>query len=146
MKQILVCIDFHKETKKVLDKGIELAKAFHSKVWLLHVAAPDPDFVGYDVGPQYIRDDLAKKLKGENQKLNEIARTIREKYDLDSDSLLIQGPTIEMIIKKSKDLNVDLIVTGHHHRGFFFKMLSQHTSSSLISKSDIPVMVIPLDD
>ena len=146
MKQILVCIDFHKETTKLLDKAVEIAKAFNSKIWLLHVAAPDPDFVGYDVGPQYIRDDRAQTLKDENQKLMEIARSIREKYNLESDALLIQGPTIEMIIEKSKELQVDLIVTGHHHRGFFYKVFNQHTSSSLLSKSDIPVLVIPVDD
>ena len=66
MKNILVCIDFHEQTKNLINKAAEIAKAFNAKLWLVHVAAPDPDFVGYDVGPQYIRDARADELKEES--------------------------------------------------------------------------------
>lgn len=62
MKNILVTIDFNENENLLLDKAYQMAKAFGAKLWLMHIAAPDPDFVGYDVGPQYIRDARATEL------------------------------------------------------------------------------------
>ncbi len=55
MKNILVGIDFHKETQVLISESAKLAKAFGAKVWLIHVAPPEPDFVGYDVAAIYPR-------------------------------------------------------------------------------------------
>ena len=71
MKNILVTIDFDKSEALLLDKAVQMAEAFGSKLWLMHIAAPDPDFVGYDVGPQYIRDSRAEDLRQEHRKLQE---------------------------------------------------------------------------
>lgn len=144
MKNIVACIDFHAQTAIVLKKTAELGKALNAKVWLLHIAAPDPDFVGYEVGPQYIRDDRAKDLRKENKILIDFKNELNEQ-GIDSDSLLVDGATIETIISEAKKLNADLIVTGHHHHGFFYKAFNSSISSQIISKSNIPVLVVPLE-
>ena len=47
MKNILVTVNFEeKETNILINKAVELAEKFGSKIWLIHIAAPDPDFVG----------------------------------------------------------------------------------------------------
>ena len=51
MKNILVTIDFKRNDQLLIDKAFQLAESFDSKLWLIHIAAPDPDFVGYEVGP-----------------------------------------------------------------------------------------------
>lgn len=144
MKNIVACIDFHAQTAILIQKATELAKALDSKIWLLHIAAPDPDFVGYDVGPQYIRDDRAKHLKKENKILLDFKNELKEQ-GVDSEGLLIQGATIEMILSEAKKLNADLIITGHHHHGFFYKAFNSSISSQIISKSNLPVLVVPLE-
>jgi len=47
MKNILVTFDFNKNEMLLIDKAFQLAESFNSKLWLMHIAAPDPDFVGY---------------------------------------------------------------------------------------------------
>ena len=69
MKNILVSIDFNEQEALLMDRAYEFAKAFDAKIWLVHIAAPDPDFVGYDAGPQYVRDARAEDLKGEHKLL-----------------------------------------------------------------------------
>lgn len=69
MKNILVTIDFDVKTTLLIDNAYKLANAFGSKVWLVHIAAPDPDFVGYEIGPQYIRDNRAYELREEHRQL-----------------------------------------------------------------------------
>ena len=144
MKNILVTIDFNENEKILLDKAFQMAESFGSKLWLVHIAAPDPDFVGYEVGPQYIRDSRATELRKEHKKLQEYTSILNEK-GVESEGLLIQGATIEMIIKESKKLNVDLIIAGHLDHGFFYNAFVENISAAIIKKSKIPVLIVPLD-
>lgn len=144
MKNILVTLDFDTADSVLIDQAFTLAKAFKAKVWLLHIAAPDPDFVGYEVGPQYIRDGRADELRDEHRLLQSHATKLKEK-NIEADGLLIQGATIDMVIAEAKKLNADIIITGHHEHGFLYKAFSGSTSAEIIKKSKIPVLIVPLD-
>lgn len=143
MKNILVTVDFNKNEKLLIDMAFHLANSFHSKLWLMHIVAPDPDFVGFDVGPQNIRDDRALELRKEHKILEEYTISLKKK-GVDSTGLLLKGATIEMIIKESKKLNVDLIIAGHHEHGFFYNAFVGSVSANIIKKSKIPVLIVPL--
>ena len=143
MKNILATIDFNKNEKLLIDKAFQLAESFDSKLWLMHIAAPDPDFVGYEVGPQSIRDSRATELRKEHKLLQEYSNGLKAK-GVDSEGLLIQGATIEMIIEESKKLNVDLIIAGHHEHGFFYNAFVGSVSTKIIKKSKKPVLIVPL--
>jgi len=144
MKNILVTIEFNNNEEILIDKAFQLAEPFNSKLWLMHIAAPDPDFVGYKTGPQYIRDSRASELRKEHKLLQEYAAALKKK-GIDSEGLLIQGATIEMIIEESNKLNVDLIIAGSHKHGFFYNVFTESVSEEIIKKSKIPVMIVPLD-
>ena len=142
MKNILVGIDFHKKTEMLVNKALELAKHFGAKIWLLHAAAPDPEFVGYEVGPQYIRNGRAQELKNENKLLLKYVNQLKEK-GVDAEGLLIQGTVIDVIVDEAKKLKIDLIIFGHHEHSFLYKTFFGSMSSEIIRKSDIPVLVVP---
>lgn len=144
MKNILVPIDFDGTEQFLIDKAYELAKSFGSKVWLLHVSAPDPDFVGNEVGPQSERDSRAEILREEHRALQGHADSLKSK-GIDATALLIQGPTIEIILEESKKLNIDLLIASHHDHGFLYRALLGSVSNQLIKKSKIPVLVVPVD-
>lgn len=144
MKNILVTIDFKKNEQLLIDKAFQLAKQFDSKIWLIHIAAPDPDFVGYGVGPQYIRDSRAAELRKEHKILQEHTIELKKK-GIKSEGLLIQGATTEMIMEESKKLNIDLIIAGHHEHSFLYKAFVGTISGKIIKKSKIPVLIVPLD-
>jgi len=144
MKNILVAIDFEENIEPIIDKAFELANSFNAKVWLLHIAAPEPYFVGYEVGPQYIRDWRAEDLRTEHRQLQRFTSELEGK-GIDVEGLLIQGATIEMIIGESKKLNVDLIIAGHHEHSFFYNALVGSVSSQIIKKSKIPALIVPVD-
>lgn len=143
MKNILVTIDFEEKGQVLIDKAAELAKKFKSKLWLVHVAAPDPDFIGYDVGPQYIRDVLAKDLRNEHKLLQEFTKQLKEK-NIEAEALLVQGTTIETVVELTEKLAIDLIVIGKHEHGFLHKTFMVSTDESLVEKSNIPVLIVPL--
>ncbi len=144
MKNILVAIDFRDNEKLLLDKAQSLASKFMAKVWLIHIAAPDPDFVGFSVGPQYIRDNHASELREEHRKLQDYADRLNDN-DIECEGLMIQGATTEMILTEAKKLKIDLVITGHEEHGFFYKALYGSVSNKLIKESKIPILIVPLD-
>lgn len=144
MKNILVGIDFHDKTEDLIQRSVEFAKKTKAKLWLLHVASPDPDFVGFEAGPQFIRDERAEKLWDEHKKLWEYTQNI-EQQGVDADGLLIQGATIETILEESVKLDIDLIIAGYHEHNFLYNAFFGNTSIQIIKESKIPVLVIPLD-
>lgn len=143
MKNILVTIDFEEKGQVLIEKAAEIAKKFNAKLWLVHVAAPDPDFIGYDIGPQYIRDVLAKDLRTEHKLLQGFTNRLKEKK-IAAEGLLVQGATIETIVELTKKLAIDLIVIGKHEHGFFHKTFMVSTDESLLEQTNLPVLLIPI--
>jgi len=144
MKNILATIDFYGSERLIIDKAFEIAKAFDAKIWLLHVVAPEPEFVGFGVGPQYVRDARATELKKEHRMLNQFADELELK-GVKAQGLLLQGSTIEMIMKEAEKLKIDLIVTGHHDHNFVYKAFYGSVASGVINKTKIPVLLVPLE-
>jgi nucleotide-binding universal stress UspA family protein len=145
MKNILLAIDFNDGERILIEKALEWAKAFGAKIWMLHVASPEPEFVGFGVGPQYIRDSMAEELKKEHKMLYEYANQIKSE-GIEADGLLIKGMTTEMIIKEAKKLNIDLIITGHHDHSLLHKLFFGSVAAGVVRKSRVPVLLIPMDD
>ena len=144
MKNILVAIDFKGNEQQVIDKAYEFAKALKAKIWLIHIAAPNPDYVGFEAGPQYIRDNRATQLKKEHKLLETYSDNLENK-GVKAEGLLVQGATIEMIIEESKKLNIDLIIAGHSERSFLYKAIFGRVSRKIIKESNILTLIVPID-
>ncbi|NQV51830.1 MAG: universal stress protein [Flavobacteriales bacterium] len=143
MKNILVAIDLDPSTQQVVDYAVQIAKAFEAKLWLIHIAEAEPDFIGYNEGPQYIRDSFAKELRDEHKTLQSLCAEVK-KAGLEAEGLMIQGPTIDMILQEAKKLNVDLIITATHHRNFIYKAFIGSVSTELFERSSIPLLAYPV--
>jgi nucleotide-binding universal stress UspA family protein len=144
MKSILVAVDFDKKTKKLLQHASQIAEKFNSKIWIIHVAAPDPDFVGNKVGPEYVELQRAKDLRKEHRTVQSYAEQLNKK-GLKAVGLLVQGVTVKTVLEESKKLRIDLIIIGSHKHSFLYRAFAEVTSSSVIKKSKIPLLVVPLD-
>ena len=143
MDNILVTVDFDENTNLLVNKAFELGQKFGAKVWLLHIAAPEPDFIGYKIGPQYIRDSRAGELRMEHKTLQELANQLQIK-GVSAEGLLIYGATIDMILEESQKLKSDLIIVGYHEHGLLYRAFNANKSFEIIKKSKVPVMIIPL--
>jgi nucleotide-binding universal stress UspA family protein len=145
MKNILVPVDFEGATTfLLLAEAYKMAKQFNAKIWLLHVATPNPEFVGYEVGPQYIRDKRASELKIEHLQIKKFTDELKGK-GVEAEGLLIFGSTVEMIQLEAKKLKIDLIMIGHHNRGFVYNLFYGSTDLQLMEKLAVPLMIIPMD-
>jgi nucleotide-binding universal stress UspA family protein len=139
---ILIAIDFSKGTSTILAEAKKYAEHFSADYWLIHVAEPDPYFVGYEPGPQTVRDDVAKRFRKEHQLIQQEADKIREQ-GVNITPLLVQGPAAETILKEADNLNIDLIMIGSHGHGALYNLLLGSVSQAVLKNAKVPVLIVP---
>lgn len=142
MRNILVPIDFSPITESVVEFSRTLAECFSARLCLLHVASPDPDFVGFDAGPQSVRDQLAEHLREEHRRIQMTATELRD-AGIETAALLVQGATAEKILSEAEEQAADLIVMGSHGHGAMHRALMGSVSERVLRKAVCPVTIIP---
>jgi nucleotide-binding universal stress UspA family protein len=145
MKNFLVALDMKSTDSLLLAQASFLAEKCDAKIWMVHVATPDPDFVGFEMGPKYIRDFVADELRVEHRQLQTYEDELHQK-SLEAEGLLIQGPTVDMIEAEVKKLNIDLLILGSHKHGFLYETFIGNTAMRIIKELAIPVMIVPFPD
>jgi len=141
--KILVAVDLSDATAKIIRVAEYLAKATEGAVRVLHVAEAEPDFVGYDAGPEVVRDQIAKEFRDEHRGVQAHAGALRE-AGVDAKALLIQGPIIETVLGEAKRFEADLLIVGSHGFGALYDLLVGSSSRGILRDTDIPVLVVPV--
>lgn len=145
MKNILVAINFEKNASRLIDRAEQFAKAFESKIWILHVAEPDPDdYLGLEAGPQFAQDKRVANRKKEEALVKDLTQKLKEK-GFEAEGLLIPGPTAKTIKKEVKKLNIDMVIAGHQKRNFFYQMFVGNIEQDIIEDLNVPVVLVPLN-
>ncbi len=140
--KLLALLDFSGVSPIVLRETRKWAERLSAKVWLLHVAAPDPDFVGYEVDPQVMRDVIARKFHEEHRLLEAAAKELRQS-GLEATPLLVQGPTLETILREIGKIEADAVVMGSHGHGALRDLIVGSTTKGVIRCSPCPILLIP---
>jgi len=141
-RNILALIDFSRTSHQVVIRAGDLALFYDAKCWLLHVATPDPDFVGYEIGPQYIRDHRAEEMKEEHKKLEVFKAELLQK-NIDCEIVLVQGQTNPTIMQEIDRRNADMLVLGSHGRTRLYDLLVGSVCEYLLRYSPVPLVIIP---
>ena len=87
--RILVALDLSDATESILAVARRAAKASNASIILLHVAPPDPAFVGYEPGPQTVRDQVAHDYRDQHRTLHTLAEELNRE-GIETTALLIQ--------------------------------------------------------
>jgi len=140
---ILVAVDLSPASEKVVAAAGRVARLTGAKVYILHTAEPEPDFVGYDAGPEVVRTQVANEYRREHRDVQALADRLRAD-GLDATALLIQGPTVETALREADHLDAELIVVGTHGHSAVYDVLIGSYSAGIIRKSKRPVLVVPI--
>jgi nucleotide-binding universal stress UspA family protein len=145
MKNILLAIDNEPNTDQLVNFAGDMAAKFGATLYILHIAQPEPEFVGYDVGPEYIRLSAAREYRDEHRWLQTIAKQLESKK-VEAHALLIQGYVAEEILKEADDIKADLVICGAHQRSFFFNLFQGNTALELSKKTKRPLLIYPMKE
>jgi len=139
---ILAAVDFSPVTDAVLTTLARIGAMTAVKVYLVHVAPPDPDFVGFEAGPAVVRGQVAAELRTQHQQLQGLADRLRD-GGVEATALMLQGPTVETLIAEAAKLEAGLIVLGSHGRSAFRDLMVGSVAEGVVRRSTVPVLLVP---
>jgi nucleotide-binding universal stress UspA family protein len=142
MARILACIDFSDVTDRVLDAAARLSRALGAELVVLHVAAPDPAFVGYDPGPQSVRDNVAEELREQHRELGTRVSALVA-GGVNARALMVQGATAERISEHAERLGAEFVVLGSHGHGKLHHLLVGSVADAVLRRARVPVLTVP---
>lgn len=142
---VLACIDFSPVTDEVARHAALWARTRGLPLVLLHVADPNPDFVGYEAGPQVVRDQVADELRQEHRRLTDLAGALEadQPGSLEVAPLMVRGPYLDTILRSSEEHEAELIVLGSHGHGLAYELFVGSVAQGVIRRSEVPVLVVP---
>jgi len=148
VENILVAIDDCEATNiasPIIERTLELAGVFSSKVWIIHVVPDMRRSTPFNVDSKVLRREAAAELCKEHEFLQRLAQCLRDR-GIDAKALLIEGATTKTILKESDRLDIDLIVLGCHRHGLLYGVLTEFTEEGLLSKCPRPIMFVPMPE
>ena len=110
---------------------------------MIHVAPPEPEFVGYESGPVSVRDAVAHRLREEHRQLQALDRQLASQGVLVT-SLLIQGYPVEKILAEAARIPADVIVMGSHGRSLLRHLVVGSVTDGVLRKATCPVLIVPV--
>lgn len=143
MKNLLVLIDVDESARLLIDRALELATTFGAACWLLHVADPEPDFIGYAPGPPSIRDERARNLR-EAHKVLEACREPLLDRQVPCEILLVPGHPAQVIQEEIRRRRIDLIILGHHRKIRMKDWIAGSVGKDVLHLSTVPMLIIPI--
>ena len=139
---ILALIDFSDVTDSVVETSKNLSRALDLEIIFLHVGEPDPDFVGYEAGPETVRDSVAHELADEHRSVEHITRQVSA-AGVRCRSMMVQGPTVDVALEQAQKHSAAWIVLGSHGHGALFNLLVGSVSEGILRRATCPVVVVP---
>lgn len=141
---LLVAVDFSPVTEKQI-RAVRRLAAPGRRVFVIHVAEPDPDFVGFEGGPDEVREQIAVEFREEHRRVQALAAELRD-AGLEATALLVQGPTVATILEQADRLEADAVVVGSHGHSAIYDLVVGSVSSGVIRGTHVPVLVVPARD
>ncbi len=142
---ILVAIDLSSASQKILNKAKTLALALSAKVCLLHVVEDDSGFPDDELDSLETSDQGQQEFPQEHKALQKELDGLRQS-GVDTKGLLSQGSIVDVILQKSKQLGIDIIIVGTHGHGGVHHMIFGSVSEGVLRNTSCPVLVIPTHD
>lgn len=139
---ILAAVDFSPVTDAVLAALVRIGAMAAVKVYLVHVEPPEPDFVGFEAGPDVVRMQVAAELRAHHRRLQELADRLRD-GGIEATALLLQGPTVDTLIAETGKRQAGLIVLGSHGHGAVYDLLVGSVAEGVVKRSTVPVLLVP---
>ena len=135
-KKILVPIDGSKYSEKALQRAIEIAERFGSKIILIYVIEKSIPVNLLD------RSEYLKIIRKFGKKTLDKAKSHLSKKGIHSESILKEGNIVHEIDKIAKKENCGLVIVGNKGLGSVTRLLLGSVSSKLAHNSRCSVLIV----
>ncbi len=143
--KILVALGFTERPQAVLDKAIQVAEKYNAKVYTMHVITEMPKLSFYYDAYRLWEDFRDSAVKETLDLMNSYISRMSENYP-DIEPIIDVGDPSTKIIAKAEELDIDLIIMGHHLRKGINHMVHQNNCEKVVRMSKRPVLSLYIDD
>lgn len=142
MRRILACVDPAEPCNALLECARRLCEP-DGELVILHVGDPEPDFVGYGVGPQSVRQAVARELRLEHRQVQDMAKELAA-GGARVTPLMVQGAVVEKILEHAARLGSDLIVLYSKRHGALHDLFAGSVARGVLKGAAVPVVLVPM--
>ncbi len=141
LRKILVPVDFSSSSTNALSYGLELAKRFNSELIIIHAihysgTFPDPQ-AGMDVRK------IEEVEQEANSKMDEYVSNIPELKQQNFRKLIVSGFATDVVADFIEEDRPDLVIMGTKGAAKVNQYFLGSTTSSVVHRVDIPVLIVP---
>ena len=141
-KSLLVPVDFSDVTARVLDAAQTLALTFKSRVVLLHVVEPEPDFIGFEAGPVTVRSSVFEGVSRGAQTPRRSEAAVG-KSGRGCARFANPGTDCREDSPRGRPARSGHGSIGSHGHGALYHLLAGNVASGVLKSAKCPVLVVP---
>jgi len=138
-EKFLVAIGFSEKPEDVLDKAIQFAEKFKAKVYILHVVTEMPRLTFYYDAYRLWENFRDSAVVEAMDLLKKYIARMKDQYSA-IDPVVEVGDPGTVILEKADELDVDMIIMGHHVRKGLTHVMHQNSCERVVRYSRRPVL------
>jgi nucleotide-binding universal stress UspA family protein len=146
MRTILVPVDFSAVSGKVIETAQALARAFQSRVTLLHVIQPPVIGTGESALPTEVVDEAMKSARDDARRKLDALREVFQQAGLACTIADAVGSPERAILESVAAIGADCVVMGSHGHGKLYDFLVGSTASGVLKRANCAVLIVPPAD
>lgn len=136
-EKILVPLDGSEHSKRALEEAVQIAKKVGGKITLIHVFSVSP----FAVTPMQVYN-YAKAMREHGNDILTEGQKKAEAEGVQAETLLVDGHTVEEILKSAGEGNFNLIVIGARGLSKIKELLMGSVSDAVTKHASCPVLVV----
>ncbi len=138
MERIMLATDFDPVSESALHYCLAIARRYSSKVYLMHVVAPEPfQILAGDARQRALEDAWRNAQRHMTDLL--IAGHLE---GVDHQVLVEQGDVWQVLSRRIEDLFINLLVIGTHARGRVGKLFLGSVAETIFRQATCPVLMV----
>jgi len=152
MKNILVLTDFSKNAAHAAEVAVNVAAHLNANLLLFHSFVVDPALPYTENGPWLNEvytlqtQEAKRKLEGLKEHLAFFIEQVPASYHKPAIKVLAATDSLGTQVRElGQQKNLEMIVMGARSQGAFEHFLFGSETSTVIDKSNVPVLIVPLD-
>jgi nucleotide-binding universal stress UspA family protein len=141
-RRILHATDFSSASGAAFKSAVDMAKANHAQLLLVHVMSPAP-LVGYgEYVPPQAYEEITAYARATGQKRLNALEVKAKRAGVRCKTLLLEGVAHERIVKAARAKRADLIVIGTHGGTGIVKFFLGSVASRVVATAAYPVLTV----
>ena len=139
---ILVPVDGSETSHAAVEKAVEFAKAFGSKITVVQALVLDP-YIAAEYISASQTNDLIERARTAIEESLAAAKAKFNEQGIEVETKLLEGQVIHReIIRAAEELHADLISICSHGSTGFKKLFLGSVAQSLLGESHVPVLIV----